>query len=98
LRPRQGERAQSKKFFWPVSHFLHQNETTAGWQDPKIKFSLKINSPYCAVVSGAVLTCLAWIYVRLRYREIDQPMPGTAPVYSQFQSLLYCRYCFLSMD
>jgi hypothetical protein len=31
----------------PVLHFLHQNETTAGWQDPKIKFSLKINSPYC---------------------------------------------------
>jgi hypothetical protein len=28
--PRQGERARSKKFVWPVSHFLHQNETTAG--------------------------------------------------------------------
>jgi hypothetical protein len=46
LRPRQGERAGSKKLFLPVSHFLHQNETTAGWQDPKITFSLKINSPY----------------------------------------------------
>jgi hypothetical protein len=46
LRPRQGKRARSKKNFWLVSHFLHQNETTAGWQDPKIKFSLKINSPY----------------------------------------------------
>jgi hypothetical protein len=34
-----------KKFFLLVSHFLHQNETTAGWQNPKIKFSLKINSP-----------------------------------------------------
>jgi hypothetical protein len=36
-----------KKILLPVSHFLHQNETTAGWQDPKIKFSSKINSPYC---------------------------------------------------
>jgi hypothetical protein len=27
LRPRQGKRARSKKI---VSHFLHQNETTAG--------------------------------------------------------------------
>jgi hypothetical protein len=51
LRPRQGERARSTKFFLPVSHFFHQNETTAGWQDPKIKFSLKINSPYCPVSS-----------------------------------------------
>jgi hypothetical protein len=30
LTPRQGERARSKKFFLPISHFLHQNETTAG--------------------------------------------------------------------
>jgi hypothetical protein len=35
----------------PVSHFLHQNETTAGLQDTKIKFSLKINSPYCVEVA-----------------------------------------------
>jgi hypothetical protein len=51
LRQRQGARAWSKKFFLPVSHFLHQNETTAGWQDPKIKFSFKINSPYCTEVN-----------------------------------------------
>jgi hypothetical protein len=38
-----------KNIFWPVLHFLHQNETTAGWQDTKIKFSLKINSPYYTV-------------------------------------------------
>jgi hypothetical protein len=37
--------------------FLHQNETTAGWQDPKIKFSLKINSPYCTL-SRYILCCL----------------------------------------
>jgi hypothetical protein len=37
----------------PVSHFLHQNETTAGWQDPKIKFSLKINSPYLSIIDLA---------------------------------------------
>jgi hypothetical protein len=30
LRPRQGERARSNNFFLPVSHFLHQNETTQG--------------------------------------------------------------------
>jgi hypothetical protein len=30
FRTRQGERARSKKFFLLVSHFLHQNETTAG--------------------------------------------------------------------
>jgi hypothetical protein len=46
LRPRQGAGARSKKFVLPFLHFLHQNETTAGWQDPDIKFSLKINSPY----------------------------------------------------
>jgi hypothetical protein len=44
-----GRDTQSKNFFLPVSHFLQQNETTAGWQDPKIKFSLKINSPYSTV-------------------------------------------------
>jgi hypothetical protein len=47
LRPRQGECPRSTKIVLPVSHFLHQNASTAGWQDPKIKFSLKINSPYC---------------------------------------------------
>jgi hypothetical protein len=47
LRASQGARARSKQLFWPVSHFLHQNETTTGWPDPKIKFSLKINSPLC---------------------------------------------------
>jgi hypothetical protein len=46
LRPRQGAHARSKKCFLPVSHFLHQNETTAG---SKMKFSLKINSPQYTV-------------------------------------------------
>jgi hypothetical protein len=65
-RPRQGEGARSTKIFLPVSHFLHQNETTSGWQDPKIKFSLKINSPYCILycIIYCILyrdaVCLAW--------------------------------------
>jgi hypothetical protein len=38
----------------PVSHVLHQNETTAGWQDPKKIFSLKINSPYCTYITSQI--------------------------------------------
>jgi hypothetical protein len=53
LRPCQGAKKSSvgagglnEKIFFAGFAFLHQNETTAGWQDPNIKFSLKINSPY----------------------------------------------------
>jgi hypothetical protein len=33
----------------PFSHVLHQNEAISGSQVSKIKFSLKIDSPYCTV-------------------------------------------------
>jgi hypothetical protein len=34
-----------EKFVLPVSHVLHQNETTAGWQDPKKIFHNKSTHP-----------------------------------------------------
>jgi hypothetical protein len=33
-----GRAHEIEKFFMPVSHVLHQNDTTAGWQDPKKNF------------------------------------------------------------
>jgi hypothetical protein len=64
LRPRQGAPARSKNFFLLVSHVLHQNETTAEWQDPKIKFSLKIKSPYCTVHTVITRFCHNLYYAR----------------------------------
>jgi hypothetical protein len=37
--------------------FYIKNETTAGWQDTKIKFSLKINSPYCPIIKMIDTRC-----------------------------------------
>jgi hypothetical protein len=44
LQPISEARSRLKHFFL-LSQVLHQNETAAGSQGTKIKFSLKINSP-----------------------------------------------------
>jgi hypothetical protein len=43
------KRAVDQKFFFPFSPVLHLNEAISGPQVLKIKFSLQINSSYCAV-------------------------------------------------
>jgi hypothetical protein len=45
---------RSKNFFLPFLPVLHQNEAISGSQVSKIKFSLKIDSPYCTVVVSVV--------------------------------------------
>jgi hypothetical protein len=63
-----------KLFFLPVSHVLHQNETTAGWQDPQnkifIKNQLTLLSTQLVVVGGSGSKCDGEIQVGTRPRPV----------------------------
>jgi hypothetical protein len=79
-------------FFMLVLHFLHQNETTAGWQDPKIKFSLKINSPYahCTVYFLMALIPNAFETFNLIFKNLT--------VLKDHNMLNHCVMCTVQMS